>query len=77
MFSMHSHSGEFCLHATGTLEQIVQQAVSRGFRVYALTEHMPRYSIKHLYPEEVSRMTNILICTVLMHDFRVKWVFLG
>lgn len=53
-FSHHSHSGQFCLHAKGTLEQVVLEAIRQGFEVYGLTEHAPRYEQAHLYPEEVS-----------------------
>ncbi|KAF9967556.1 histidinolphosphatase [Mortierella alpina] len=52
MFSFHSHSGQFCMHATGTLEQVVQSAIQRHFTTYGLSEHMPRYKPEQLYPEE-------------------------
>ncbi|KAF7869808.1 hypothetical protein EAF04_004592 [Stromatinia cepivora] len=53
-FSMHSHSGQFCPgHAKDTLEEVIQTAISRGMRTFALTEHMPRNSNSDLYPEEV------------------------
>ncbi|KAG0371307.1 Polymerase/histidinol phosphatase-like protein [Gamsiella multidivaricata] len=52
MFSFHSHSGQFCMHAKGTLEQVVQSAIERRFTTYGLSEHMPRYSPDQLYPEE-------------------------
>jgi histidinol-phosphatase (PHP family) len=52
-FSHHSHSGQFCAHAHGTLEEMVQQAISLQMKVYALTEHMPRDLIDR-YPEEAS-----------------------
>ncbi|KAG0197000.1 histidinolphosphatase [Mortierella sp. GBA30] len=52
MFSFHSHSGQFCMHATGTLEQVVQSAINRHFTTYGLSEHMPRYKPEQLYPEE-------------------------
>jgi histidinol-phosphatase (PHP family) len=55
-FSHHSHSGQFCGHATNTLEEVVQRAISRGMRVFALTEHMPR-DTDDLYPEEVGGPT--------------------
>ncbi|KAG6853244.1 hypothetical protein C0991_005746 [Blastosporella zonata] len=51
--SHHSHSGEFCKHAKGTLQQVVLEAISRNFQVYGLTEHVPRYRSEDLYPEEV------------------------
>ncbi|PPR06746.1 hypothetical protein CVT24_013053 [Panaeolus cyanescens] len=50
--SHHSHSGQFCKHATGTLEQVVEEAIRQGFEVYGLTEHVPRYRQVDLYPEE-------------------------
>ena len=55
-FSHHSHSGQFCKHAKGTLEEVVQEAIRKGFKVFALTEHVPRYRVKDLYPEEVDRL---------------------
>ena len=53
MFSHHSHSGQFCAHAKGSLEAVVLEAIRQGFTLYALTEHMPRYRTELLYPEEV------------------------
>ncbi|PLW11034.1 hypothetical protein PCANC_20503 [Puccinia coronata f. sp. avenae] len=50
--SLHSHSGQFCKHATDTLESVIQTAVERGFISYGLTEHMPRDRPQDLYPEE-------------------------
>lgn len=52
--SHHSHSGEFCLHAKGTLEEVVQEAIRKGFTTFGLSEHIPRYRAVDLYPEEVS-----------------------
>ncbi|RCI09393.1 hypothetical protein L249_3644 [Ophiocordyceps polyrhachis-furcata BCC 54312] len=53
-FTMHSHSGQFCPgHAVDSLEAIVQHAISLGFETVGLTEHMPRYDERDLYPEEV------------------------
>ncbi|KAI8909112.1 Polymerase/histidinol phosphatase-like protein [Gorgonomyces haynaldii] len=52
MLSAHSHSGQFCLHAHGTLEQVVLRAIEKQFVVYGLTEHMPRTRTKDMYPEE-------------------------
>ncbi|KAJ3719197.1 Polymerase/histidinol phosphatase-like protein [Lentinula raphanica] len=51
-YSHHSHSGEFCRHAAGKLEDVVLEAIRSGFEVYGLTEHVPRYRIEDLYPEE-------------------------
>ncbi len=52
-FSYHGgHSGEFCGHAQGQLANVVQAAAERGFTTYGLSEHAPRFSVEHLYPEE-------------------------
>lgn len=53
LFSHHSHSGQFCKHASGELEEVVLEAISKRFRIYGLTEHVPRYRTHDLYPEEV------------------------
>ncbi|GAA6001320.1 hypothetical protein JCM10207_006607 [Rhodosporidiobolus poonsookiae] len=50
--SHHSHSGEFCCHAKGTLAEVVDEAIRQGFSTFGLSEHVPRYQETHLYPEE-------------------------
>lgn len=51
---MHSHSGEFCPgHAKDQLEDILKHAISVGYKTIGLTEHMPRYEERDLYPEEL------------------------
>ncbi|PIL25971.1 hypothetical protein GSI_11725 [Ganoderma sinense ZZ0214-1] len=59
--SHHSHSGQFCKHAAGTLEQVVQEAIHQGFETFGLTEHVPRYRTTDLYPEEVDMPLEALI----------------
>ena len=59
--SHHSHSGQFCKHAIGLLEDVIKEALNQGFEVYGLTEHVPRYHVKDLYPEEVIRLHRILV----------------
>ncbi|KAK2741498.1 histidinolphosphatase [Onygenales sp. PD_40] len=52
-FSHHSHSGQFCEgHAKDQLERIVQTAIAKKMRVFAVTEHMPREE-QDFYPEEI------------------------
>lgn len=52
-FSHHSHSGQFCPgHAVDDLEDIIKTAIAKDFKVFALTEHMPRGD-EHRYPEEI------------------------
>ncbi|KAM0521841.1 hypothetical protein ACHAPE_002403 [Trichoderma viride] len=51
---MHSHSGQFCPgHAADVLEDIIKHAISVGYKTIGLTEHMPRYDERDLYPEEL------------------------
>lgn len=50
-FTHHSHSGQFCGHATNTLEEVIQDAVSKGMTSLCTTEHIPRDRID-FYPEE-------------------------
>ncbi|KAG8822810.1 histidinolphosphatase [Serendipita sp. 400] len=53
VFSHHSHSGQFCRHAVGSLESMVAEAARKGFKMYSLTEHCPRWRDQDLYPEEI------------------------
>jgi histidinol-phosphatase (PHP family) len=53
-FSYHGgHSGEFCRHAKGRLDEVVAAAAERGFSTYGLSEHCPRWHEAHLYREEL------------------------
>ncbi|KZT09920.1 histidinol phosphate phosphatase H [Laetiporus sulphureus 93-53] len=58
--SHHSHSGQFCKHASGTLGEVVLEAIKQGFDVYGLTEHAPRYRVEDLYPEEEGLALDVL-----------------
>lgn len=58
--SHHSHSGQFCKHASGTLEDVVKEAIRQGFEIYGLTEHVPRYRVQDLYPEEQGISLDVL-----------------
>ncbi|KAJ3022442.1 UNVERIFIED_CONTAM: histidinolphosphatase [Siphonaria sp. JEL0065] len=51
--SLHSHSGQYCKHAKGTLRDVVLQAIELGFTAYGLSEHMPRTRQQDMYPEEL------------------------
>ena len=51
--SVHGgHSGEFCSHADGTLEMIVESYIGKGFSWAGITEHIPPVDEKFIYPEE-------------------------
>lgn len=61
-FSYHGgHSGEFCDHASSSLQEIVEAAIDRGFTHYGLSEHCPRYRDQDLYPGEEKHGTEGLI----------------
>ncbi len=54
LISLHGgHSGEFCCHAQGTLEEMILSYIQRGFRRVGITEHIPPESNRWLYPDEI------------------------
>ncbi len=51
--SVHGgHSGQFCHHASDTLEQIIQEYIRKGFPWVGITEHVPALSDALLYPDQ-------------------------
>ena len=53
--SLHGgHSGQFCDHGKGTLREILDAAIERGYHTFGVAEHAPRYHERYLYPEEVA-----------------------
>jgi histidinol-phosphatase (PHP family) len=53
LVSIHGgHSGQFCLHARDTLEEVVLAYIDKGFAWVGITEHMPPPSDEFVYPEE-------------------------
>jgi histidinol-phosphatase (PHP family) len=69
-FSHHSHSGQFCGHAANTLEEVVQQAISKGMTTFCMTEHMPRAE-EDFYPEELNDHNEASLAK-LYDDFYVE-----
>ncbi|PHH82125.1 hypothetical protein CDD83_3361 [Cordyceps sp. RAO-2017] len=68
-FTMHSHSGQFCPgHAVDQLEDIVRHAVSLGYKTMGLTEHMPRYEERDLYPDERAEPQASLAALAARHE---------
>ncbi|PNY29383.1 histidinol-phosphatase [Tolypocladium capitatum] len=68
-FTMHSHSGQFCPgHAVDQLEDIIRHAISVGYKTIGLTEHMPRYDERDLYPEEMDDPNGNLEALVHRHE---------
>lgn len=52
--SLHGgHSGDFCLHGSDTLEEMLETAVAFGYTTFGVTAHSPRIDAKFLYPEEL------------------------
>lgn len=52
--SIHGgHSGQFCNHATDSLEAIVQEYIDKNFKWFGITEHMPPASDIFLFSEEI------------------------
>ncbi|KAK5000369.1 hypothetical protein LTR60_007506, partial [Cryomyces antarcticus] len=72
-FSHHSHSGQFCNHATNTLEEVVRRAISLKMEVFAMTEHMPRDE-EDLYPEELEINTTAAGLLQLFDDYYAEAV---
>jgi histidinol-phosphatase (PHP family) len=53
LVSIHGgHSGEYCNHATDSLEKVVQRYIELGYQWVGITEHMPPVADCFLYPEE-------------------------
>lgn len=56
LVSVHGgHSGEFCSHATDSLQEIVAAYIKKGFAWVGITEHMPPLDNRHRYPEEIAQ----------------------
>lgn len=53
MHSHHSHSGDYIAHGVDPLEAVTDHAIKMKFHTYCMTEHMPRFEAKYLYPEEI------------------------
>jgi histidinol-phosphatase (PHP family) len=53
--SVHGgHSGQFCHHATNSLEEIIQAYIAKGFPWVGITEHSPAISNNLRYPDQVA-----------------------
>lgn len=60
-FSYHGgHSGEFCQHAKGALDAVIERAIEAGFTHYGLSEHCPRYREQDLFGDEVGHGVEVL-----------------
>ncbi len=53
LVSVHGgHSGQFCNHATDSLEDIILEYIRQGFSWVGITEHAPAISEELLYPDQ-------------------------
>lgn len=51
--SVHGgHSGQFCNHATDSLEEIILAYIEHGFAWVGITEHVPGITRELLYPDQ-------------------------
>jgi len=71
-YTHHSHSGQFCHHASGKLEEVVNSAIEKGFHTIGLTEHMPRFSESELYPEEIEAKCTPQTLKTTFNEFLVE-----
>lgn len=54
--SLHGgHSGEYCDHAVGTLREVIEAAIAKGFKTYGISEHVPRHGEQYVYVNERER----------------------
>ncbi|KAJ8656428.1 hypothetical protein O0I10_007996 [Lichtheimia ornata] len=69
-YSFHSHSGQYCKHGYGLLEDVVKEAIRKGFKIYGLSEHMPRLEESELYPEELEASCTPATLAATFAEFR-------
>ncbi len=59
LVSIHGgHSGQFCLHATDTLEDIVKRYIDKGYQWVGITEHIPPHNEDFYYPDQIAAAHN-------------------
>ena len=55
LVSVHGgHSGEFCQHASDSLEAVLEAYAAQGFAWVGITEHMPPAGDRFRYPDEIA-----------------------
>ncbi len=70
MVSLHGgHSGAYCDHAEGALEDLVQAAIQQGMGTYGLSEHAPRYDVANVFDEEKAMGWDVAHLLKLFGDF--------
>lgn len=66
MISLHSHSGQYCCHAHGTLDQVIAKVIEQKYKVFGMSEHMPRSRPQDLYQDELD-------CNYTIQDLHDKF----
>jgi histidinol-phosphatase (PHP family) len=55
LVSVHGgHSGEFCLHAKDSLEEMIKRYIELDFTWVGITEHLPAWNAEFMYPDEIA-----------------------
>lgn len=62
--SLHGgHSSAYCDHAASPLRDMIESAITKGYRVFGVTEHAPRLGNQFLYPAEIAMGWTVeLVC---------------
>lgn len=70
MVSLHGgHSGQFCDHAVGSLEEVLEAAVAAGFTTFGISEHAPRLGTQYLYDKEIELGWDVAHLEKLFDDY--------
>lgn len=68
--SVHGgHSGQFCLHATDSLEAVVQRYLELGFAWVGITEHTPPEKAEFRYRDEIEAGLSVSHLQGRFHDY--------
>lgn len=71
--SLHGgHSGAYCDHADGALEELVLAAIAQGMPTYGITEHAPRIEPERLFAEETAMGWDVAHLDRLFADYVVE-----
>lgn len=55
---LHTHTSDYCCHAGATIDQFVEEAIKKGFKYYAATNHSPIVDTQapiHFYLDNLER----------------------
>ena len=73
MVSLHGgHSADYCAHAEGALEAMLDAACTAGYHVFGLAEHAPRLDNAFLFPEEIERGWDAAALEQVFADYAAK-----